>query len=50
MGAFGVVVGDEERDRKGALFLAGEVLRVQAFPLDRAVEGLGAAVGPGLTG
>jgi hypothetical protein len=45
---FSVVIGEVERDRKVALFFCGELVRVQALLLDRAVEAFDPAIGPGV--
>src|SRR5207244_7315021 len=48
---FSVVVGDVEGQRKRALVLAlPEAAGVEALALDRAVEALDAAIGPGVVG
>ena len=50
MRAFGVVVTEEERDRKVAFFVRVEFAGVEALALDRPIESFDAAVGPGVIG
>src|SRR5437660_1631921 len=51
MRAVRMVVGEPERDRIAALFIAGEVIsRIEAFALERAVEAFHPSVGPGVVG
>ena len=50
MRSFGVVVGEEQPDRKIALWFGMENGCVQAFALDRADEALDSAVGPRVIG
>ena len=46
VGAFGVVVGEVERDRKVALLFAVQVAGVEALALDRSVDALDPSVRP----